>query len=132
MILVKSSWVIWGQIYFDVASINVPRVYAGHQKLGRRVLVFGGLTQRSSNVIKGYKNLRASNYLKVTETVELYDFIENTWKMLPPMPQPRYKMKTTVLNQKVYLFGGFDSNNNPVEEIWYFDLNHFKWVIDLQ
>lgn len=133
LVIEKASWVIWGKIFFDVTPMNVPRCYGGFAKNGKRAIIFGGLTQRSGNVVRsdgGRFGGSSAQNLKATETCEIFDFIGNTWRLLPAMPKARYNMKTAVYDNKVYLFGGFDAEDRFEEEVWCFDLNGFTWNRD--
>ena len=128
--MTKSSWIIWGKIYFDVSGINIPRCLGGVGKFERKAFIFGGLTQRGGNVIKG--NMWVGEYLKATETVEVFDFVGNNWKKLPAMPRARFGMQTTFFNEKFYLFGGFDQDGNFEEEVWTFDQRGYIWTTEIQ
>ena len=45
-------------------------------------------------------------------TVEVYDTQTNTWQRAADMPTPRTNAKAAVVNGKIYVFGGYNSKDN--------------------
>ena len=48
-------------------------------------------------------------------TVEIYDTQTNTWQRGADMPTPRTNAKATVVNGTIYVFGGYNSKDNFLE-----------------
>lgn len=46
----------------------------------------------------------------IVETVDVYDILSNSWKVLTHMPTPRYHAGAVVIDDKLYVIGGFHSD----------------------
>ena len=56
-------------------------------------------------------------------TSEMYDPVSNTWTGISPMPAENWGMACVVLDNLIYLFGGFENEEgywvyDPVSDIW--------------
>jgi N-acetylneuraminic acid mutarotase len=95
------------------APMSTPRADFGVAVVQSKIYVFGGITGPSDYTLPSY-----------TEVTEVYDPEADTWENLTSMPTPRYSLTANVINDRVYLIGGFDptkmmsfeSNVNEVYE----------------
>ncbi|MCB2197490.1 MAG: carboxypeptidase-like regulatory domain-containing protein [Bacteroidetes bacterium] len=77
------------------------------------IIVLGGSTKMNSNGEKEYSN-----------QTHLYDLKTGNWYELNQMPNPK-ETKGILVNDKIYLFGGFYIK--PLKEIESFDLTTGEW-----
>ena len=104
----------WEQITLDTH----PSARIGHSMApiynDDKVILFGGWD--------------GNNYLNDTW---LYDLSDNKWTLLNPNSEPsgrRYHSMSTIYNDdKVFLFGGYDANNDD-DETWWYDLSDNEWT----
>ena len=80
----------------------------------------GMLTPRADHSIVTYKDKlyvcggwcedeAIGNRLLVT-TIDEYDLIKDRWNVISSIPTPRYHAGITIVNQKLYVIGGFHSD----------------------
>ena len=58
----------------------------------------------------------------IINKVERYDVIENTWTLVSPMCEERWRQGIAVVNGKIMVFGGI--GNNTIEE---YDAKQDTW-----
>ena len=79
--------------------------------LRRGVLVPGGTTRDGT----------------VTNVVETYDPLAASWMLAAPMPQPVAAYGLAVVNEKAYLFGGWDGQEYRAD-VWIYDPAIDSWI----
>lgn len=80
------------------------------------LIVLGGSTKLNKKGIKEFSN-----------KIHLYDFKSGYWYELANMPTPK-EAKGVLVNDKIYLIGGF--NKNASDEVESFDLKIGKWKME--
>jgi N-acetylneuraminic acid mutarotase len=63
-------------------------------------------------------------------SVITYDFTTNKWSKITTSgkgPQPRAGHSAVVHENKMYIFGGKDEDNEKQKDLWCLDLNTFVW-----
>ena len=63
------------------------------------------------------------------KSVEKYDPVLNKWDYVADMNITRYAYAACVLQDKIYVVGGFDSKNYLVKEVERYDPSCDKWII---
>ena len=61
-------------------------------------------------------------------TLEIYDVLSNTWTSGSPIPQPIADAYAIVLNDKMYLFGGFTTSGTTNTTTYVYDFLSDTWV----
>jgi len=61
-------------------------------------------------------------------TLEIYDVLSNTWTSGSPIPQPLADAYAIVLNDKMYLFGGFTPSGTANTTTYVYDFISDTWV----
>ncbi|MCW4001045.1 MAG: hypothetical protein NWE93_12480 [Candidatus Bathyarchaeota archaeon] len=88
------------------ASMPTPRSFFGIAVCQNKIYVIGGANK--SGLVP------FSNILEVTGVTninEVYDPATNTWQTMSPMPTPRSNIQTNVVENKIYVTGGFTFPN---------------------
>ena len=76
------------------------------------IYVFGGIVKKD-----------------VLNSCECYDSEHNVWRDVEPMNFPRYSASATVYNDKIYIAGGYNENNEVEKSMEMYDLKKEKWVL---
>lgn len=66
-----------------------------------RIIVAGGRDEQDQHI----------------SSVEVLDVASRRWYMAQPLPNPRSQMKSVVIKNVLYLFGGVDHNGSPVKMV---------------
>jgi len=68
-------------------------------------------------------------FSRYTSDFLIYDTISENWikKGSPIIPRTGYYFSLSVVNEKIYIFGGLDSNNNYIDEVQVYDTIHDSW-----
>jgi N-acetylneuraminic acid mutarotase len=101
------------------ANLLVPRAdhcMTAHQD---RLFVAGGW----------YEDNNTGNRV-IVDTVDCYNCLTNQWAQLTQLPTPRYHMSTTVINNLLYVIGGFGAGqyNRASRKIETYSLEKEEWV----
>lgn len=80
------------------APMPTPRVFAGAAALGARIHVVAGLSDED------VKLQRAG------AVHECYDPTTDSWKPLTPIPAPRSRLAVAVVNDRLYVLGGLETD----------------------
>jgi N-acetylneuraminic acid mutarotase len=78
------------------------RSMVGIAVVQNKIYVFGGVT--------GPSNFTSSTY---TGATEVYDPVTDKWENKTSMPMPRYRLCANVVNDRIYLIGGYDPTKFP-------------------
>ncbi|MCW4001219.1 MAG: hypothetical protein NWE93_13375 [Candidatus Bathyarchaeota archaeon] len=89
------------------ASMPTPRAYFGIAVCQNKIYVIGGVNK--SGLVPFSSGLEVSG---VTGINEAYDPSTNTWQTMAPMPTPRSQMQANVVDNKIYVAGGFNLYSN--------------------
>ncbi|XP_077292019.1 kelch-like protein 24 [Arctopsyche grandis] len=93
----------------DLAAMNKKRFNATSVIINERIFVIGGDDMKSR-----------------VDTIEEYNIIENSWKIVASMIESRYRHASVVYKGKIYVFGGIsDDYLSSVEE---YDPNSNQWT----
>lgn len=92
----------------------VPRFEAPVADVGERILLFGGF---------------ADTLMRVTQRVDAYHLVEDSWERLADMPTAVTHTMAAVVGDHVWLAGGFEGAHPgaPVAEVWRYDLSADRW-----
>jgi N-acetylneuraminic acid mutarotase len=68
-----------------------------------------------------------------TNTLAIYDILKNTWQKLDTegleiKPEQRSGHSAIIKDDKLYVFGGKNEENNKLSDFWAFDLKEQKWT----
>jgi N-acetylneuraminic acid mutarotase len=72
-------------------------------------------------------NGQGNEYLS---SCEVYDLNEKEWKDIPDMNKPRCSFSSTVLENCIYVFGGFEKfgSQKPILNCEKYDINKGTWT----
>ena len=62
----------------------------------------------------------------VTASVEAYDPDLDSWRELAELPEPRHHGMAAVVDERLFMIGGFDAPGDPAETVW--ELVDGQWV----
>jgi len=63
----------------------------------------------------------------ITSEVEAYNPVKDEWAALPPLPEARFRHAATLVNQKLYIIGGRDVNDNIITAVDVYDSVQMTW-----
>merc|ERR1719233_2849087 len=61
------------------------------------------------------------------DSMERYNFVDNTWTMMPPMPEPRNCARVVQLDDKIYVIGGYNERSGYLNSVAVFDTINQTW-----
>jgi len=94
-----------------------PRYGACSAKLGNNIYIIGGVEHDS------YENTE-----KVSKVVEMYNTETNSWdRNIGELDEKRYNATAVAFNEKIYVFGGKEKQNEWVDDIEVYDPVLNKW-----
>jgi hypothetical protein len=64
-----------------------------------------------------------------TSSCEKYDPETDTWSPISNMIMKRYNMATAVIDDKIFVIGGRDSNYNPTNRVECFSDEENEWYV---
>eukprot|EP00667_Euglena_gracilis_P019147 EG_transcript_20463 len=114
----------WGRVHKKEPL--TPRQGHSAAVVGGRMLVFGGLQATQPSITD-------SRYLREGNELWSYDFAESRWESITPTvgrpPPPRRAHSATVLQGRMYVFGGFSkARGRPnLNDLWAFDPATRQW-----
>jgi hypothetical protein len=88
--------------WFPCSSMAEKRLYPGAAAVNGKVYVMGGYYKRYTSLTNTWKQV-------VLASVEEYDTSARHWTLRAPMPCAKYGFATAVVNGKIYVFGGMQS-----------------------
>jgi len=102
----------------NYAKMNTERVYAtaaGHQGM---LIITGGMDDKD----------------KILSSTEIFDANNNQWYTCNDLPQPHYYLQSVIVNNILYLLGGFNKDRNPSTAVFTATLDtlsryQLKWNI---
>ncbi|MGH8914719.1 MAG: Kelch repeat-containing protein [Acidimicrobiia bacterium] len=103
----SSGWV-------EVAPMTIARSEHPAVALGGDVVVLGGLVETG-----------LGRY-QVTAAAEAYTPEDDTWRDLADLPQPRHHAMAAVIDEHLYVFGGYTDDNAPAATVW--ELANGQWL----
>lgn len=121
---------------------NAPKARAGHGLVAHcnRLYVFGGFSMVGfANDRRDYDNPnRPPTQGPHFNTVHEYSMDTKTWTELravadneavplPAVPRPRRHASVVVHGCSLFVYGGFDANDNVLSDMWEFDLQKHTW-----
>jgi N-acetylneuraminic acid mutarotase len=62
-------------------------------------------------------------------TGEKYDTKTDTWSPVPHMSMKRTDMATAVIDDKIFVIGGRDSNNQPTNRVECYNDEEYEWFV---
>lgn len=97
-------------------SLSVPRFFALLEQVGSGLLLFGGATVTNSGQVICVKD------------VEQYNPQTDTWCVMSPMMQPRAEAGSTVINNKIYVVGGYSwDKKTRLRSVECYDVEKDQW-----
>lgn len=101
--------------------INMPAKlrYPGVAKIGGRLFVMGGKETRDSDPCRSLFSIDLPHDLKMVEETE--------WKRLAPMNEARHAFACVSDSRYIYVFGGSDADEDPLDTAERFDIETNKW-----
>jgi N-acetylneuraminic acid mutarotase len=106
---ISNTWV-------TLASMPTARAAAAAAVLDNSIIVIGGRTGTGGPCSGG-----------ALSAVELYDIDTNTWSTLAPLPAPRSDLSAVAHGGNVYVFGGCDTFQSPVNDAFVYDPQTDSW-----
>ena len=97
------------------ASLPNQLTSAGGAGFNGKLYLFGGYVGPSA-----YNN-------QITASVQIYDPVLDTWSLGTPMPTARASMAVGVIDGKLYIVGGVDSNGSTESSVVVYDPITDKW-----
>ncbi|XP_077292018.1 kelch-like protein 6 [Arctopsyche grandis] len=95
----------------DLAPMNKERCNSKSVIINERIFVIGGL------------------YLNSVDTVEEYNIIENSWKIVASMKKYRHRHASVVYKGKIYVFGGYSDSYSTLSSVEVYDPNANQWTM---
>ena len=86
-----------------------PRKFHGAQRVGDKVVIVGGTTDDSSDLL---------------DTVLLYDITNNCCQTLAPLPFAVCDMATVVWKDNIIIIGGHDKNSNALNAVTAYNITN--------
>ena len=129
------------------SPINTQYYYFAMPSLNNSLIIAGGIDHRgdptnqiftlNNNLLKEYTKMKLSRgyasavgdqgmlfiaggrvYLEVFSSTELFDSKTGYWYVCENLPQPHYWLQSLVVNNAVYLLGGFDEDCNYSQSVF--------------
>uniref|UniRef100_A0A7V6CMS9 T9SS C-terminal target domain-containing protein n=1 Tax=candidate division WOR-3 bacterium TaxID=2052148 RepID=A0A7V6CMS9_UNCW3 len=88
----------------------------GFAVFDNKIYVFGGVSRSSSG------------RLIVLRDLNVYDPILDTWFFKRPLPSPRAGACGLAINNRIYVFGGYDFSENYLDEVLIYDIERDSWL----
>jgi Kelch motif. len=104
------KWTIFDTM--QVGTNQFTRAGSASCLVGNKLYLFGGKTP-----------LDLQGYDSVCQTIYVYDFTSKNWSETIHMLMPRYDFQAIQINGKIYLIGGLDADDMPLQSIEIFDPN---------
>lgn len=108
---------ITNNIWIEKAPLPTPRHIATAVVIGGEIYVIGGAGDINS-------------VWTSRSTVDVYCPETNTWEKKKDMPQQRSGHCAVALSDKIYVIGGWNSNNEISNEILVYDVLTNSWTVD--
>ena len=112
-----------------LTSLNQSWQYAAPMQISRNrfavvnyknfIYVMGGQTSK----------LQQPENCVITKSVEKYNSDRNSWTSVSDMIFKRTRHSACILQDRIYVFGGIDENDEEVDKIESYDLAIDKWVV---
>ncbi len=102
-----------------LAPMPTNRIGLAAVVVGNYIYAIGGRTRNAPN---GFGKM---------DVVERYDIDHNMWQTVAPLPSPRSGMGAAVVGNKIFVFGGFDTNGNVLNTVEVYNPNTNKWTSGL-
>ena len=64
---------------------------------------------------------------RALSSVELYDFVDESWAHLPPLQTARRNVAVVALEGILYAMGGIDQNNKDLASVERFNFDACRW-----
>ena len=77
----------------------------------------------------GGKNKTSEGEEITLKSVEKYIPVKKQWRFVTDMNTERFGLAACVLQDKIYVAGGVDANNDPVKTIECYNQSHNKWTV---
>jgi N-acetylneuraminic acid mutarotase len=108
------------------ASMPTARANVAIAAYQNRIYVIGGST--GAGAMERYGS--GSDYTKnnVTAANEAYDTETDTWETKEPMLRPRWGASASVVNGKIFVFGGFKADGTPTDDTQVYDTETDSWT----
>ena len=101
--------------WISCQSLTTSRSRLAVVSLQEKIYAIGGLEGKND---QEYKNSSA---------LEVYDPVSDTWTRKTDMPTPRHGHSATVINEKIYVVGGY-TENGPSGIVEVYDPNTNRWT----
>jgi len=101
------------EIWESLAPMPTPRTEVMAIPVGERIYVIGGFD----------KDGRGTN------TVEVFDTINNSWKAVSPIPEELHHVGATAHNEEIYIVGGYKNGWQPSDLLFIYNTVTDTWNV---
>ncbi len=99
------------------ASLEIGRAYSTSNVYNGKIYVIGGGTSSTDAAGTAYPNF------------DIYEPLNDSWAPMKDIPQARIGHGSAILNGKLYICGGFTSDNIELKDLNEYDFNNDNWTI---
>lgn len=93
------------------------------------IVLFSQITSSASRLFNligpSFHHLGDSS--KAVSSVELYDFLEDTWTQAPSLKRARRNVSLVSLDGTLYAIAGIDGNGTDLSSVERFDYDNCQW-----
>lgn len=112
-------------IWTEKTAMLTPRANFGICVYQNKIYCIGGTTSGGAN--ERYMTHQFSE-INVTGLNEVYDPKTNTWETKMAMPTPRADVSVSVVNGKIYVIGGFETDLKSYGKVEVYDPSNDSWT----
>ena len=65
----------------------------------------------------------------MTNTVEVFDTINNSWKAVSPIPEELHHVGAAAYNEEIYVVGGYNKGRQPTDSLFIYNTVTDTWNV---